>query len=219
MSGFLPLLRYFVVREFRDAHQLWSLLLFALTAVYACYRIAQGRVDPSAWVTLHWVVVLFSAFNAAARVHADDHAEVRTWMRAWVSPRTWAAARMVHATAVLWAVVLAVFAGFALFLPQPFLAHGSGAWLAGMAATGWALAALLTLVSDVAMRAGGGFGLTAVLGLPLVVPVVMVSTAFCHGVARGAPWGEVWVYLAFLAALAGLAHAMAALVFPYLWRD
>jgi len=25
--------------------------------------------------------------------------------------------------------------------------------------------------------------------------------------------------LAFLAALAGLAHAMAALVFPYLWRD
>ena len=123
MNGFVPLLRYFVVREFRDAHHLWSLLLFAGTAVYACYRIAQGRVDPSAWVTLHWVVVLFSAFNAAARVHADDHPDVRTWMRSWVTPRTWAAARMVHATAVLWAVVVVAMVYGLLGLELAVLAH------------------------------------------------------------------------------------------------
>ena len=219
MNATLALLRYFIHREFRESHQLWSLLLFALTAVYACYRIAAGSVEVRAWVTLHWVVVLFSAFNAASRIHADDAPEVRAWMRTWVGPRPWAAARSLYATAVLVAVASVVSLAFAVFLPAPFLAGAGHIWMAGMAATSWALAALLSVVSDLALRAGGGFGLTAVLGLPLVVPVVLVSTHYCHGVAAGAAWSAVWPDLVFLVVLAGAAHALAALVFPYLWAE
>ena len=219
MNGTRALLRYFFHRELRESHQLGSLFLFALTAVYACYRIAAGSVDARAWVTLHWVVVLFSAFNAASRVHADDAPEVRTWMRSWVGPRQWAAARSIHATFVLVAVTAVVFLAFVVFLPSPVLTGGTFKWLVGMVATAWALAALLAVVSDLALRAGGGFGLTAVLGLPLVVPVVLVSTHYCHGVALALPWGELWPDLVFLVVLAGVAHAIAAVVFPYLWTE
>jgi len=219
MNATLALLRYFAHREFRESHQLWSLMLFALTAVYACYRIAAGSVEVGAWVALHWVVVLFSAFNAASRVHADDAPEVRTWMRGWVRPRAWAAARSLYATLVLGAVSAVVFLAFVVFLPAPFLEGAVLAWLAGLWATAWALAALLAVVSDLALRAGGGFGLTAVLGLPLVVPVVLVSTHYCHGVAGGLAWNGLWPDLVFLVVLAGVAHALAALVFPYLWAE
>ena len=219
MNRIFSLLRYLVQREFRDAHQLWSLFLFALTSAYACYRIAGGQVDANTWVALHWVVVLFSAFNAAARTHADDAPEIRAWMRSWVSPHEWALARMVHATGVLLGVTAAVFGAFALFMPTRFLAEGTALWLVGMAATAWALAALLAVVADIAQRAGGGFGLTAVLGLPLVVPVAMVSTQYCHGVVDQMPWEILWPDLVFLVVLAGVAHVIAAVVFPYLWQE
>lgn len=135
MNPTLSLLKYFVHREFRESHHLWSLLLFAMTAVYACYRIAVGSVDVRAWVTLHWVVVLFSAFNAASRVHADDAPEVRAWMRGWVGPRPWAAARALYATLVLLAVTTVVFLAFAVLLPAAFLEGAVLVWMAGMGAT------------------------------------------------------------------------------------
>jgi len=219
MNRTRALLRYLLYREFREAHQLWSLLLFAWTAVYACYRIVEGRVDETSWVSLHWVVVLFSAFNSAARYHSDDAPEIRAWMRGWVTAREWAMARMVYATALLFSVTAVVFIAFLLFLPVDFLSTGMTQWLVGMGATAWPLAALLAVVSDIAHRAGGGFGLIAVLGLPLVIPVVMVSTHYCHGVVAGQTWASLWPDLVFLGVLAGVAHVIAAVVFPYLWQE
>ena len=77
----------------------------------------------------------------------------------------------------------------------------------------------LTLLALIAARAGSGFGLTAVLGLPLVLPIVLVSTSLGADLLSGMLLADTWHNFAFLGALAAGSGVFGAVLFPYLWRD
>ncbi|HBS20192.1 MAG TPA: hypothetical protein DEA66_05045 [Flavobacteriales bacterium] len=91
-------------------------------------------------------------------------------------------------------------------------------FVGGMALTAVALGTTLTLLALIAARAGAGFGMTAVLGLPLVLPVVLVSTTLGSELMSGVSLADTWHNFAFLGALAAGSGVFGAVLFPYLWR-
>ena len=91
-------------------------------------------------------------------------------------------------------------------------------FVAGMVLTAWALGTTLTLLAMIASRAGAGFGMTAVLGLPLILPVVLVSTNLGGDLMRGVLVADTLHNFAFLGALAAGSGVLGVVLFPYLWR-
>jgi heme exporter protein B len=91
--------------------------------------------------------------------------------------------------------------------------------LLGMVVTAWSLAGAITLLSALAARAGAGFGLTAVLGIPLVVPILLLSSRFGQAVISGLGTAEKGESLLFLGTFGVGAAAMGFVLFPYLWRE
>ena len=66
----------------------------------------------------------------------------------------------------------------------------AGHYYAGVMLTSTALASLLAMIQALASRAGGGFSLIAVLGLPLIIPVILVSTRYGSDLMRGIAFGD-----------------------------
>jgi ABC-type transport system involved in cytochrome c biogenesis permease component len=75
------------------------------------------------------------------------------------------------------------------------------------------------LLSAISSRAGAGFSLTAVLGLPLIIPIILISTRYGSEVLRGVIFGDTAHHLLFLAGLTGGIATLGYILFPYLWRD
>ena len=205
--------------DWKSKHSLGGLFLFAVSTVYAVYQVVRGRPDPDTWNALAWVILLFTAFNGVSRTLEEDRPEVLAYLRTTVEPLHFMLARMLYNAVVLAGLSCAVLAlmGFLLglgTLQGPRLL----AFLGGMVLTAAALGTTLTLLALIAARAGAGFGMTAILGLPLVLPVVMVATQLGAALMRGVVVGEVWLDFAFLGVLTLGAGILGAVLFPYLWR-
>ena len=213
------LFRHFLKADLRDSHGVAGLVLFAIATVYAVYQVVQGRPDPETWNAMAWVILLFTAFNSVSRPLEEDRAEVLTYLRTTVQPAHYMIARVLHNVLVLSGLSVLVLLFMGLLIGWGNLADGRlWGFVAGMVMTAWALGTTLTLLALIASRAGAGFGMTAVLGLPLVLPIVLVSTNLGSDLMRGVLVSDCLQNFAFLGALTAGSGVLGVVLFPYLWR-
>lgn len=205
--------------ERRSQHGLVGLALFAITTTYAAYQVVRGRPDPTTWNALAWVMLLFTAVNGVSRTLEEDRPEVLAYLKTVVNPVHFLVARTLHNSAVLSGLSCLLTALMGLLMGWGTL-DGPRLWgfLGGMALTSLALGTTLTLIALIAARAGAGFGMTAVLGLPLVLPVILVSTSLGSDLMHGVLVSDTWHNFAFLGALATGSGTLGVVLFPYLWR-
>ena len=171
------LFRHFWKADVRSQHSIAGLVLFAIATVYAAYQVVQGRPEPETWNALAWIILLFTAFNGVSRTLEEDRSEVLAYLRTTVQPLHFMLARTLHNVVVLTGLACLVVFFMGLLLGWAKLdGMRIAGFVGGMALTAVALGTTLTLLALIAARAGAGFGMTAVLGLPLVLPVVLVST-------------------------------------------
>ena len=86
-----------------------------------------------------------------------------------------------------------------------------------LGATG--LASTLTMISALAGRAGSGLGLMAVLGFPVVLPMLLIIIRASASAIQGFDWSVTGKYLLWMGILDVLVIALSYILFPYLWRD
>ena len=214
------LFKHFWKADVRAQHGIAGLVLFAVATVYAVYQVVRGRPEPETWNAMAWVILLFTAFNGVSRSLEEDRPEVLAYLRTAVQPLHFMLARTLHNVVVLSGLSCLVVAFMGLLLGWGNLDGARvGGFVAGMVLTAFALGTTLTLLALIAARAGAGFGLTAVLGLPLVLPTVLVSTTLGDELMRGVLVADTWHNFAFLGALAAGSGVFGAVLFPYLWRD
>jgi heme exporter protein B len=78
---------------------------------------------------------------------------------------------------------------------------------------------VLTLTSGVAQRTQGNATLSAILALPLLLPILQLTSVLNLQAIVGVPTGEALNLVASLAALDIGIGLLAYLLFPYLWQD
>ena len=170
LSNIRFLLQHAIRVELRNRHGIAGLLVFAVAAVYACYQATGTHAEQESWNALAWVVLLFAGFNAVSKPWADDDEGVRAFLIHAVQPQHWLIARTLYYMVLLGTVSTVTFAAFLLFLGIDHLSGWTaGHYYAGVMLTSTALASLLAMIQALASRAGGGFSLIAVLGLPLII--------------------------------------------------
>jgi heme exporter protein B len=206
--------------EFRQKHTLAGIALFALAAVYLCYQQFQRIDSQYVWNAVLWLIVLFTAFNAIGKGFQNQARGQRLYLYWNVAPQAYIVARIVYNMLLMMALGGFTFIVFTLFLGDAGLA-GPRWWMyvAGLALGNLGFASLLTLISAIAAQSSNGVGLTAVLGLPIVLPLILILNRYTTGVLDGVPLAENGLNLLFLAVLAVALCILSYLLFPYLWRD
>lgn len=81
------------------------------------------------------------------------------------------------------------------------------------------MAFTLSLLSTIAGKAGSNFTLLAILGLPLLLPLILVSTTLMKNAIDGIAWSIQWKYLFVLSGLDLISFILSVILFPYLWRE
>lgn len=75
------------------------------------------------------------------------------------------------------------------------------------------------MVSAIASKAGNNTTLVAILGFPILIPLLITTIRFSKNAMDGLAWSVSTHYIILLAALNLLVVTLAYLLFPYLWKE
>ncbi len=206
--------------EWRKRHQFGAVLLYALSTIFVCYLSFERVIELSTWNALFWIIVLFATFNTVSRNFEDLSVAGRSYLHQLASPQAIILGKMLYNALVLAVIVGASALFYGLFIGSgpPVDARVDKLILALLLAV-VGLSSSLTLIGAIASKGNGHSGLVAVLGLPVVLPLLTLLVRFSHGALKGHSWSHDLHYLLALLALDVLVIALSFILFPYIWRD
>jgi len=216
----LYLIRHEARMEFRQQHTLIGIALFALSTVYLCYQAFQKIDQGNVWSSLLWIIILFTAFSAIGKSFQQQNKGLRLYLFWNVAPGEFILAKVLYNMLLMLSLGFLSFGAFILFLGSaPFESEMWGPYMLGIVLGSIGFASLLTLISGIAAQSDSGVGLTAVLGIPIVIPLILLLNKYNSNILTNVPFSENVENLAFLGVLILGILGLSYLLFPYLWRD
>lgn len=214
------LVRLEVALDLRQRAAWAGMLLYVVSAVYTAYLAVKGSLGTSTWNALFWIILLFAAFNALARSFQREDAGRQLYLYTLVDPRSVVLARALYNAVTMVVLSLLSLLVFSLLMgTAPMASANVGQFVLAVVLGGIGFAAVLTLISAIAARAGNGIGLMAILGFPLVLPLLLTVMRASKLALDGVAWSVTSTYFGGIVLLDVITVTLAWILFPYLWRD
>lgn len=202
--------------ELRERFAIAGILLYVLSAAFIVFSIWR-QLPAREWGLTFWVIFLFCSLMAALKTFGRESEGRYFYYYTLYHPLELFGAKVIYNLGLLififlslW-LVLYVMAGDHFVRPVWFLSTGLLACIG--------LSFLLTLISSIAIKTQQNASMTAVLALPLMIPIlinVLRLTSYSLGTTPDEnPWNEVTLLSSIISLVAG----MALWLFPYLWRS
>ena len=216
----IALLRLEFSLDSRQKHALGGLLLYVVSAIYICYMSFRVLHNHTVWNALFWIILLFAAFNALARSFQREDSGRQLYIYTLAHPSSVVLARTVYNILLMLGLAFVSLTVYVLFLGgEAIEGADTGQFICVLALGATGLASTLTMISALAGRAGSGLGLMAILGFPVVLPMLLIIIRASSSAIQGFDWSITGKYLLWMGLLDVLVIALSYVLFPYLWRD
>jgi heme exporter protein B len=215
-GNLLSLIRKDLLIEWRQKHTLFGVLLYVGCTVFAVYTMS-GQPETRVWNALFWITQLFVATNAVAKSFLQEPQARFRYYFTIVRPSTFMMAKMIYSTILLLSMSLVSLLLFNVLLGNPIIQTGLFVLVTAIGSI--SLSVVFTFLSAIAARANQNAALMAVLGFPLVTPMLMMLSQLA--VKAISPvyqtgWGNLALVLLLLDVLV---IALGIILFPFLWQE
>jgi len=210
------LLKKDIALEWRNKFTLGGLLLYVCSTVFVIYM-AFNSVKPTTWLTLFWIVALFTISNAASRSFVNDFGKQNLFYYQLVAPLPFIFAKIIFNILIVWGVTALAVALFSVLLGYP-MASTSIFLMAVLQGTA-ILTVIFTFISAIAQKAGNASFLLPVLSFPVIIPIVGLLIGITADAVTGELGANFWRHNQIIWAVTALTLALVWVLFPYLWKE
>jgi heme exporter protein B len=216
VSAFLSLLSYQLKSEWRQKFAINGILLHVASSVFLV-QLCMKVMNPATWNAVFWILLVFSAITAIGRSFIQDSRGKNLYMYTLASPHHYILSKMFYnallmiVVAILSLFFYGVFNGF----PVEFVFRYS--LIIVLTSVGYA--AVLTMMSAIASKAGNGYLLMPLLSFPVVLPMLLIAIKASKKAMDGIDSSLLYQDIGLLILLNIFIATMAYFLFPYLWKD
>lgn len=203
--------------DFRNPYILGGAALFLVSSLFVCYITIKRISSPSLWVALYWIIVLFASFNAVAKSFINESRTRMLYLYTLVSPVQFIIAKSIYHSLVMIILTLLALVIYSTFFSIAI--DDLPLFYASVLLGSTGLGIILSLLSTMASKAGNNLTLLAILGLPILLPLIMVSTTLMKNAIDGIDLSIQLKYLFVLIGLNVVSFTLSIILFPYLWRE
>jgi len=215
-SALISLVRKDLLIEWRQKHTLFGVLLYVGSTVFVVYMMS-GQPEPKVWNALFWLTQLFVAVNSVAKSFLQEHPHRFRYYFTLVKPGTFLLAKMIYSIVLMLLMSLVSLLLYNVMLGWPL---EQGLLFVAIASVGsLSLSTVFTFLSAIAARAQQNAALMAILGFPLVTPVLMILSNLALKAIAPVYQPGWWVLALSLLALDVLVVVLGLILFPFLWQE
>lgn len=202
--------------EWRQKYALFGMVLYVTSTIFILY-IAMDHPRANTWNALFWIVILFVTVNSVARSFLQESRSRMLYYYTLADPKKFMLAKLFYNLCLMIFVSLVSLGLYIVFLGNPLIAP---LFFVGLTCLGGiSLSLVFAMLSAIAAKAGQNAALMAIMGFPIVIPMIMLlvrasKTAF---VPLAHPGLTRMILL--LVGLDILVIALSLVLFPFLWKN
>jgi heme exporter protein B len=217
MKTMLALLRKEILIEWRHKNSIAGILMYVISTVFISYMSLAGILPAQTWNALFWIIMVFASVNAVAKSFMQESRGLQLFYYSVVPPQQYILSKIIFNSVFLLLVSVLCFGFYIILLGNPV--QDVTMFLTGIVFGSIAFSSVLTLISAIAARANNSVTLMAVLGIPLLLPLLVVVIRFSKNAMDGLAWSVNFQNLVLMLAVNLLTVALSYMLFPYLWKD
>ena len=202
--------------EWRQKHTLFGVLLYVGSTVFVVYMMS-GQPDAKIWNALFWLTQLFVAVNSVAKSFLQEHPNRFRYYYTLVKPQQFLLAKMLYSIVLMLIMSLVSLLLFSIMLGWPLVQTGLFVLISMVGSI--SLSAVFTFLSAIAARAQQNAALMAILGFPLVTPLLMMLSKLAVKAIAPVYQEGWWQLAAVLLLLDVLVIILGTVLFPFLWQE
>ncbi len=214
---FWALVRKEFVLEWRQQSVLSGVFLYLVSTVFLSYLAFDGIISERSWNALFWLIMLFAAANAALKAFVQEHENRHLYYYTIVSAKAAINAKIVYNALLMSCLALAGFFVFVSFMGNPL--QSPWLFILNMLLGMLGFSSILCMVSAIAARVRNNFTLMAVLGFPLVLPLLLLLVRVSRHCLMGTTLREVAPDMLIIALLTAITIVLSNILFPYIWKE
>ncbi|HEY6162064.1 MAG TPA: heme exporter protein CcmB [Bacteroidia bacterium] len=203
--------------EWKQKYAFGGMLLYVVSTVFICRQCFDTIKDPLTWGALYWIILLFAAVNAAGRSFIQESKGRLLYLYTLASPEAVILSRTVYNIILMAVLSLICFGFYAILLGDPV--QNTGLFLVTIIFGSMGLSCTLTMVSAIASKTNNNFTLLAILGFPIMLPLLVTLIKLTMNAISNPDWLINIKYVGALLGLNLIVVTLSWLLFPYLWRD
>jgi len=202
--------------EWRMQYALNGLLLYVGSTIFLVYT-AFNEVEPTTWITVFWIILLFASANAVAKSFTQESPGRQLYYYTLTSPQAIIFSKIIYNFFLLAIITVLALAIYSLLLGFPIQKPTllGLVLLLGIAN----FAAIFSMVSAIAFKASGNATLVPVLSFPILIPVIMLLINSSKAALTDITNINLNQNLGTLAAIFVMVCAVSGILFPFLWKD
>ncbi|HMY85672.1 MAG TPA: heme exporter protein CcmB [Saprospiraceae bacterium] len=202
--------------EMRNAHSISSIILYVFATVYIIYS-AFINIQPQNWNVLFWIVFLFVSVNALLRSFDQENSNKALYFYQLAGPLQIFAAKFIFNTILLVLLGLLTLALFSFVAGSPVRDYPL--FLLTILLAGIGFASIFSFISAIGAKTGNSHMLTAILGFPCVVPVLLELLKLSANSLGLLNDTDFTTDILILGSIDIILLSLAFILFPYVWRD
>ena len=204
--------------ELRQKHTFYGILLYIASTIFVLYMSLNSDPEANVWNSLFWVIMLFICVNTVAKSFLQESQGKLLYFYSISSPVEFILAKLMFNITLMLLMSLLSLLLFAFFLNAPF--NNAGLFISLVIMGGISLSLPFTLMSAIAAKAQQNAALIAILGFPVVLPLLMLlmrlsKLAFAEIFREGAALQIFGI----ITGLDILVIILACILYPFLWKD
>ncbi len=203
--------------EWKQKYAINGILLYIISTIFLCSLAFEGLLEPRTWNALFWVVLLFAAVNAISKSFVQESPGRQIYYYSMADPQSIILAKIIYNILLMIVLSILFFIVFSIFLgnavQNQFLFFIT--YLLG----GMGLASLFTMISAIASRTSNNFSLMAILGFPIILPLLLILIKTSKKAIMSTGWESSGGLILSMIGINIIIIILSYLLFPYLWRD
>jgi len=202
--------------DWRSKYPIAGILLYITSLIITSYLSFTGFIDPETWNALLWLILLFISINAVAKSFSQEE-DRGLYYFFLIKPERIILAKLIYYSLYQWLLIGIALAVFSLFLGFPV--KGPLAFLINLLIGSFGLSSAFTMVSSIASKTNNNAVMMAILGFPVIIPILMLAISNSQVIVLGGSWSDIMVNLMTLLSVNVIIIALSYILFPFTWKS
>ncbi|MEM8524603.1 MAG: heme exporter protein CcmB [Bacteroidota bacterium] len=216
LKSILFLIQKEFLLEWRQKYAIGGILLYVFATVFIVF-LASQEVTPQTWNSLFWIVVLFASVNAVVKSFTQENSNRAIYYYTLLNPIAVLLSKIIYNVLLLLLLGILAYGAFVLFINNPIVQLPKFLLAIFLGSTGFSIA--LTFISAIASKANNSATLMAILGFPVIVPILLTVIKLSERAFERGDVIESTNSIAVLGAIDLILLAFSLILFPFLWKE
>jgi len=216
MSKILQLIKKDFVVDWRQQNPFTGILLYLASTIFASYMAFNRIITPEVWNALFWIILLFTSINAISKSFIQE--ERRTHYYFFLcNPSEIIFAKLIYSLLYLLIIATISLVVYAIFLGNPI--ENLTLFSLNLILGCLGISSAFTMISAISFRSSNRPIMMAVLGFPVILPVLLLSISNASKIIDGYLRIQVQGNMFSLLSVDVIIIALSFVLFPFIWKS